>query len=300
MPDLVGVLLAVTAAALVALFTWRRHHHAQALDQAQHDDPSHIHLCTLFARPPAFDPETLAATLAERWGIAATCAESPDLGRPEPGVTTYLLGHDAHAMRLRVSTRPLPENLTRISIQGSPGLEPSAAAEVARHQGFILADDLAGPPDAVERVRFAAMALLALLESEGALGHVNTSAMCYQTRDTALARVSDDDLNAAALYLLFTNRHLVDEGSRRWLHTHGMEQFRLPDLQVRFADPDQTAAYDDLIGNTAVYLIENGPILEPGHTASLAGDERVFGIKATPPDPQHPFGAQGCLEIVPP
>jgi len=54
----------------------------------------------------------------------------------------------------------------------------------------------------------------------------------------------------------------------------------------------------ELISDASIYMIENGPILKPGHTAELQGDGVLYEIHAAPPDPEHPFGSFGCLEIV--
>src|SRR6185369_12177618 len=52
-------------------------------------------------------------------------------------------------------------------------------------------------------------------------------------------------------------RHVVRDGGRTWLHTHGMAQFALPDLECRIdAAREDVAAR--LIDHAASYLIGGG------------------------------------------
>jgi hypothetical protein len=82
------------------------------------------------------------------------------------------------------------------------------------------------------------------------------------------------------------------------MHTHGLDQFNVPDLQTRFRDSKQHEYYWELISDASIYTIENGPVLKPGDTAELKGDGVIYEIVSAKIDPDHPFGSFGCLEIV--
>ena len=52
--------------------------------------------------------------------------------------------------------------------------------------------------------------------------------------------------------------HLVPDGSGMWIHTHGMQYFGLPDLEVRFRDEENVNEYHALLANAAAYTINTG------------------------------------------
>jgi len=74
------------------------------------------------------------------------------------------------------------------------------------------------------------------------------------------------------LYLMFVSTQQVDYGTRYWLHTHGLEQFNLPNLEITFQDRDKLGYYQMVLDNMAIYILENGNILKSGETAEIMGD----------------------------
>jgi len=258
----------------------------------------HIQLCIPFAGPASINVQTIQQQFKQRWKMEVACGQAPQLGSAQDGVTTYLMGNGIHNVRLTVSRNPLPANLVNATIGAAPALTDAEKTAIEKHQGYISLEYLHGPEDPAARVRFAAQTLLTLAQLDGALGYVSVPAMLYRPRiriDDFLGRT---ELNSTDLYLLFVNSHSVDDKGTIWLHTHGLEGFDLPDLQVRFSDGSQQRYYWELLSEASVYMIERGPVFKAGDTAELTGDGVIYEIKSVRPDANHPFGFFGCLEIV--
>ena len=109
--------------------------------------------------------------------------------------------------------------------------------------------------------------------------------------------LKNTSLASADLFLLFTNTHWAKRDNENWIHTHGMEQFGLPDIQVKFTENAKASYYRELLNNTAIYCIKNGPVLQVGDTAELAGDGVMYKINAVKKDVEHPYGHFGAIEI---
>ena len=257
-----------------------------------------IHLYLPFATAAALNPATIVREFKQRWETKIISGEAEQLVSLEEDDGTYLLGNGTHNIRLKVSDRPLSGELVDALLMAVPGLEDSHKNALQNHKGYVSVDYLFGPNTPVERVRFAAQVLLVLVQQEGALGYANISAMLYRPRDHVQSLFEQAELPSFDLYMLFVHTHWIEEGEGNWIHTHGMEQFDAPDLQVRFAEKTQHQYYSELLSNTSIYMIEPGPVLNPGHTMELKGDGVIYEIKSPTPVPGHPFGSFGSLEIL--
>lgn len=108
---------------------------------------------------------------------------------------------------------------------------------------------------------------------------------------------------AESAYETMLTMHAVAVGDELWLHTHGMQQFELPDLECRVAPPVSELA-SRLVDNVARYLIGGGRTVVPG--ALLEGPDPqgpvrfAVDVAAVPDD--HPFGRLGAwtLSLNPP
>jgi hypothetical protein len=183
---------------------------------------------------------------------------------------------------------------------------------VKNHKGHASLAYLLGPQESLQRVRFAADAVMTLLNDDRAIGFVNVSSEFYWPKEMIRKLLSKEALfrfkgvpeqfrnqwaQAARLFLLFVNLHLLRDTRERWFHTHGLEQFHLPDMQVKFADPAKDAYYIDLLKSASLYAINNGPVLKPNDTMDMAGDGIMYRIKPVSPDPEHPYGHFGAIEL---
>lgn len=259
---------------------------------------SHIHLCIPFAVSPAVDADMVKQQFKQRWNMDVRCGEAKELSPQGEECKTFLMGNGAHKLRITVSPVPLPSDLIKVTIDGAPELAEADKSAIRNQQGYISIDYLLGPDDGLARVKFAAQVLLTVAELQGALGYINVSAMLYRPRSHIESFFKHPELESTDLYMLFVHTHCVEDNGTIWLHTHGLEQFSVPDLQTRFADARQHEYYWQLISDASVYMIENGPVLKPGDTAELKGDGVIYEIRSAKPEPDHPFGTSGCLEIV--
>jgi len=259
-----------------------------------------IHLCIPFAEPVLFGTEDVTREYEAIWGKEVACERATEPSAAVDGAPTYVVRARGHSLRLIASPSSLRPDLTETAIQGVPDLDASAIDALRQHRGHIMLSYLSGLDRPRERAAFCAEVLFTLLKKHGALGYVDIPAMLYRSKtgaDSSLAR--EELLDDVELFFLLVNTHSVDMETSFWIHTHGMEQFGCPDLQVSFRDEDQHSYYRDLISNAAAYMIERGPILKPGHTAELAGDGIIYRIKPVKPDRDHPFGRYGAIELVP-
>jgi hypothetical protein len=258
---------------------------------------SHIHLVLLYSAGPAFDPDSYMQACQERWNAKVVCADASELWPSADGRTSYMLTDGTHTARLAVSSEPLEDRLISMLQMGTPYLDERAAAELRDHVAYIVFDYLLGPDNGSERATFAAKALLTLARDLAVVGYVDTSAMLYQTRSQVDALLSAT-LTPDELFLLLGSVHTVGEGAGAWIHTHGMEQFGVPDLQIHLADASDQEYYRDVLINAAIYMIDRGPVLKPGDTAELVGDGVIYRILKAKRNRLHPFGEYGCLELV--
>ncbi len=65
--------------------------------------------------------------------------------------------------------------------------------------------------------------------------------------------------------------HLVTDGatSRGWLHTHGMDRFDLPDLEIRDLPLFLGPAAASLLNGVCNYLLNSGKVAKVGETMEL-------------------------------
>ncbi len=245
-----------------------------------------------------FDPNLFAKQFNMKWKTQAKCEESKDNGLVEKGEIAYLVGDGINKVRITVGNQPVPSKLIDTTILGNQKLTDADKESLRKHKGYILVHYPLKSDKPTERIHFTAQLLLSLLQMHDSLGYMNASAMLYTPQRECKKFFKNDMLEATDLFTLFVGLHLVDEGDVLWLHTHGMEQFGTPDLQVRFKEKDRQKYYWELISNASVYMINMGPVLKPGDTAELKGDGNIYKLKSGKKDTENEFGAFGSLEIV--
>jgi hypothetical protein len=154
-----------------------------------------------------------------------------------------------------------------------------------------------GASSALERVRFSVQTLLTVLQHDSAIGYVNVSGQVYRPKIMVEPFFEKSFLEPIDLFLLCANTHLVKNDNKYWMHTHGMEQFGLPDIQVTFTENEPAPYYRELLCDAAIYSIKQGPVLHVGDTAELAVDGVMYKINAVKKDAEHPYGHFGAIEI---
>jgi len=261
----------------------------------------HIHLCMPLVRPGAFDPEDIMQRFKARWGIDVGCSNVEEWSQPKKKQEIYLLGNGKDNLRITVAGTPLSKDLKEVILRGAPDLGQEEVQAVKDHAGYYLLDYILGDDDSAEPVYFTAKALMIFLEDKNVIGFANIPAMLYQPREkieSILDNLDGQEFSSAELFLLFVTVHLVDEDGKYWIHTHGMEQFGLPDIQMWYADGDKYDYYE-FVGTAAAYMIDNGPVLKPSDTAELTGDGIIYKIESAEEELDHPFGEFGSILIVP-
>ena len=65
----------------------------------------------------------------------------------------------------------------------------------------------------------------------------------------------------------------------------------------KFKEESELLASRELLSDTALYLLDNGTVLQAGHTMELAGDGVIYKIEAVKNNPEAFFGPLGGLEV---
>lgn len=107
---------------------------------------------------------------------------------------------------------------------------------------------------------------------------------------------ANSEFDPSLMFVLLGNMHAVRNGGC-WVHTHGLEQFGAPDIEVHFEDEKQLSYFTELVGNAAMYVATQGPVLKIGDTTEMGGDGIVYRIVEVENNPEHSYGAYGAIGI---
>lgn len=287
-------LIATVVVAAIAAFVLVRRLRVRPTEASQ----SLIRFCIPLSDCIPLDAERLMSDFRERWGIKVGCEENPDWSNPTRKMRKYLLTDGQNMVIITTFDKPLPSHLRKITAEAAGSLTTEEQIAFMRHEGFAVIEYATGPDQPVENVRFAAMVLLSLLSVLPGMGSVSISGHVYQPMERLEPLMRLEDMELTALFMLAVGMQNVYGDKEVWLHTHGMEQFRLPNLEIRFTDRAKAQYYQELIGNAAVYMMDQGPVMKPGHTCELAGDGIIYEIRAPRGESRTHFGSCASLEIV--
>jgi hypothetical protein len=247
------------------------------------------------------DTATFSRRFREIWGdkIAISEAKSQSLGSRK-----YELGRGSEKLTLTVESNPLPRGLAEVSITAAKSsalpneLTSSEEKEFLDNVGHMTMMNQISQNNGPAQSAFLSEALITLMKQvDSAVGYNVLSAQMYRTRAWLDSMLSGTPgMDPALMFVLLGNIHAVRNG-KFWIHTHGMEQFGVPDIEVEFDDESKRSYFTELIGDAAMYTAENGPILKVGDTAELAGDGVMYRIGEAVVDPEHPFGRFGAIRI---
>ncbi|OPZ80963.1 MAG: hypothetical protein BWY76_03186 [bacterium ADurb.Bin429] len=256
-----------------------------------------VRLTLLAVNPLEIDPERLMADYQMLWDETLTCAPQ----KAPPGAPpTYRLSNGEYVLWLTLLDEPLPPGDSAMLDATSPRLTAADRDALASHTATVVLHYPQSHAICPTRGRFMVMALHTLLRDAAVLGYVPTSALRYVSH-AAVDRVcaEHDPLSPTALFLLNVNtmREQTADG-RRWLHTHGLEQFGLPELHLFLDDGDDADDAEIILANTAIYCLTNGPVLQPGQIAELDGNGALFDIRRLPNGAMGHDGLCGMLLLV--
>jgi hypothetical protein len=259
---------------------------------------SYIHLAVPLSGTVEIDERAFADSYLSHWGSEITMEETTEPGDSSQGIRRYQIEQDTHSVVLRLVDRPLSEDLLQITIDSAYNLDEKEVERLRRHQAAVLLDHGSVSPTPVERLRFAGQVLLTLLQLDEAVGFVDFSAQSYRAKSQWMPEFEGKtSLDVFDLFLLFANVHNVDMGDSVWMHTHGMEQFGLPDLEVWFSDKGNHEYYYALVSDVVLYMVETGNVLRVGDTAELMGDGIIYDIAEAEPEEWHAYGAFGAIQL---
>lgn len=248
--------------------------------------------------PAEFDPAEFTRAFREQWGGDTTCDENSEWASPKEKARRY--GVEDGVSRAVISNFgiPLPRELTELALVTSHGLSNEEKDQLEFHKAVLTIEAVPDPEQAIQCVRSVARMLITLLKLCPGVGFLNASSPAYHQREKIEQFMDDDLLSGESLFLLCASVHMVPDGGGVWMHSHGMQYFGLPDLEVRFREEEDVNQYHSLLANAAAYAINTGAVMQPGDTAELDGDGEVYDLKASRMRTRGHYGKFGALEIV--
>lgn len=287
---------------LVAAILYFFKHHSANIEKEEHQYYVQLYVLLFEAKP--FHPEDLVRTFKEMWGIDIGCGEVSGTGGKHVTGKCYVVaqGPDKNNIVLTWCIEPLDKEGLNVLVQASEGgftnnqiVSASEVNSLKNHKAYFQMDYFQGPEDPKERMLFTAKLLLALSKGYRACGYVDSSAQAYTPLSRYPSGIFDrTEITVRDLFKLFVNvQEILDKGDVD-IHTHGMDQFWLPDVQMISSREDVDRDLD-LLRNAAIYMIDTGKAMKEGEMGDVAG--REFGVHAVKPNNEHPFGFYGAINL---
>lgn len=225
----------------------------------------------------AFNPVEFIKAFQDKWGIKISCNQTDVQTALHDA---YIISNHAHHIVFSINNQPLPQDFTKLLINPIYALNQKEIVELENHKANVTIQYQSGKSDPNERVLFTSQVLLTFFEQSNAIGCAIVAAQSYKTKDQLLVGnfLQKETLSLEDLFLLLVSIQQVDNEENIWLHTHGLEQFNLPNLEIITQDRENIRYYEMVIGNVAIYMMENENIFKPGDTAELMGDGVIFSI----------------------
>jgi len=222
-----------------------------------------------FAAPPALNFRTLQARAEE---ILDEPLDSPALDETKQAL---ILLHKSHPFAVKDGTlcpqtallrADQPVNLEALQSLFEQSWRCREAAELlasSRHT-LLVTELMAQQLPPVERLRLFHGVLQAVVEQTPPLALVcRHSQQVIRTTDYLETTEDDPVLRPGTLNVRFFN--IAGTDGDMLMDTRGLAELELPDLQCHFRDLDPNEL-SRVLFNTAIYLVEQGPVIESGHT----------------------------------
>ena len=240
----------------------------------------------------------LTAALATQWEPTLRCEEDPSLADPAHHARCLRISGDAGSLLLTLSATPLPAPVIEL-FAGSASLDAEQEAGLRAHRGTAVIHLVQSAGGAVARARLAAQVLLTLMKWDSALGYAIVAAQQYWPRDVVEEFAARRSRTSFELFLLLAGAHRMQlSDGRYWYHTHGMEQFGLPDIETKYADGAQHDYYRAVGGNCALSGIDSGIALKRGRAAAMNIDGVAYAVAPVRKDERCHFGPFGAIELI--
>jgi len=244
--------------------------------------------------PAAIEPKKFIEGFAGRWGTKVGFTEDSELSEPGKKMRAYVLTNGKSKIIITNRSEPLSKSVCK-TLSDLIGDDEEEKKELLRNNGSLLLQIADMGEHAAERATFAAQILLYFMEGTNSLGYSCKSGYFYRPRKWASFYFNRRTLEPADLFTLLDSIHFMSDA--RWVHTHGLEQFGLPDIEIRYRDRWREEYYGDLIANAAVYCIEKGPVLHVGNAAEMMGDGVIFKVIRPRLEPGHHYGKFGTIGL---
>lgn len=250
--------------------------------------------------PIVFDSKKFADYLKGQWNCKAAIKEIP---ASEIGGRRYRLSAMDEMLELSVANNSIPKDLVDATIKCTKlSALPNELTDVQIKEfndniAILIIETPITKENGRSQALFTTMVLLtALLHIPETIGYNSISSQMYRPKDYAITYLKQKQFSLESMYVLLGNLHAVSD-SEHWVHTHGLEQFGCPDIEVWFLDKEKFSYFSNLVGDSALYIVENGPILKINDTAELAGDGIIYKIVPAKTDSNHEFGRFGAIGI---
>ena len=241
-----------------------------------------------------FDFSKVVEGFDKKWGTKVSTGEDEGSAEFKKGSKVISLTNGKSTVIVTCHSGSLPKGMFK-KLTDLPGIDEAEKFALQDCRGSLLLQSPDMGEHAAERATFAAQVLLYFLEDENALGYSCKSGNFYRQRRWAASYFKRKALEPVDLFVLFDSLHFVSDS--RWVHTHGLEQFGLPDIEVRYKDRWKEDYYGDLVANAAVYCIERGPVLVVGNTAEVADNGVVYKVTRPRLEPNHDCGKFGMIGL---
>ncbi|GAB6167248.1 hypothetical protein JCM19992_32480 [Thermostilla marina] len=151
---------------------------------------------------------------------------------------------------------------------------PEAPETLAQHRAHWVVILLGGPTDPIERaMKLTELTATAAASLDEATGIYWGASNLLHPRDQFVARAREMDRESPPIELWVNFRLSGDDNDTVSLLTLGMDQFGHKEIEVHQSRRDPQFILDRVY-NIAAYLLENGPVIEDGHTVGQSADEK--------------------------
>jgi hypothetical protein len=246
---------------IVGLFFYPR------LKSPQTSPGSFVNIFIPFPQPLSLDTKKISESFSEQWGHGISFKESKN---------GYVVSESVNQLIIEVHNERLANEFVDILTSPFYGLDNNETQKLKYHNAYINLLGSGKPKENNAYPIFVAQVLLTLLREEGAIGFSNAAAQSYYPVNRFVSFGKKSGLQPEELYLLFVSVQQVNDQDGYWFHTHGLEQFNVPNLEIKFTDKEKSSYYQSVIENTSVYLIINGDIIKSENTLELMGDGVIF------------------------
>ncbi len=266
--------------------------------------PSYIRLIIPLSDLDSFNSDDLVKEFFNTWQTKIACGETNDLKKDNDQQRIYLLGNGIHNLMIKLNHCSLSKGFTDILIDASKNgftanesITDEQALALGSHKANLELEYMFGSDNKIDRVIFTAKLLISIFSHYKAIGFVNVSAHSYIPSSKLSFLLDKHDLVLTDVFNLFVNTQLVKSDNEIEVHSHGMEQFYLPDMILYSKDNLDISYNSNILKNACVYNIDNNNALKIGDGIHLAGFQETFLVEKSIPEKEHPFGAFGAVGL---